>query len=457
MKKRLKHFRSKSPSDSDVTNTANPYAEENSGHSGRTHNPYAIGSNPYNSVPSYYSRNGFSPRAGTPLGGATSVMGSSVVNSESPPTAGGNPYDLSALPSQMPSSSSRRMTRPTAPASDSTESLPYGNPYANISSTSTNLQRQELLGLQSVVSDENVVRQQRDYDPSIMETEAERDARHAAGRKHKQGQKYGLSEQSPYEPIEEQEQQQEQQQEQDQEDLEINALKQQIRHTNKQSLASADNALRYAEEAEASGLRTLQSLGEQGDQLAGAENSIAVTGNQTKLAEDYAAELKALNRSIFAVHVSNPFNSRRRIMEQEQKIRATFRAQQVDRETTRRQQYDAQQRVAAAIGNVPGDRRREMTATERRYREQMHVNRTKLAETSKYLFEPEEEDFETERELESRLDSIGSAATRLNMMAKSIGTEVTEQNERVHRLGRRTDEVEVGVHMNTVRLARIIR
>ncbi|KAK9365937.1 hypothetical protein V1509DRAFT_631508 [Lipomyces kononenkoae] len=451
MKNKLKHFRSKSPSDSEeVTNTANPYAEEDSGRSGQKYNPYALGSNPYNSVPSYYNGNGPCPRTGTPVVGA---MGSSVVNSVSSPASGSNPYDLSALSSQMPSSSSRTMTRSTAPVPDSTGSMPYGNPYANTSSTSTNIQRQELLGRRAVVSNENVVSLQRNYDPSIMETEFEREARHAGKRLHKQGEDYGFSEQSPYEPIEEQEQEQEQ----EQEDVEIDALKQQIRCTNKQSLASADTALRYAEEAEASGLRTLQALGEQGDQLASAENSIAVTENQTKLAEDYAAELKSLNRSIFAVHVSNPFNSRRRIMEQEEKIRATFQAQQIDRETTRRRQYDSQQRVAAAIGNVPGDRRRQMAAAELKYREQMRANKTKLAETSKYLFEPDEEDFENERELESRLGNIGSATTRLNMMAKSISSEVTEQNKRAHRLSRRTDEVEVGVHLNTVRLARIVR
>ncbi|KAK9316673.1 hypothetical protein V1522DRAFT_417302 [Lipomyces starkeyi] len=449
MKKILKHSRSKSPSDSDATNTANPYAEDSSNLSGPAYNPYALGSNSYNSVPSYYSRNSPSPRTGTPLAGATSVIRPVTgVNNVSP--ARNNPYDVSSFSSPSSSSSSRRiLTRPPAPVTDLTGTTPYINPYGNTSSTSTNLQRQELLGRPAIVSNENVAAQTYDYDPSIMETEAEREARHAGEEILRQGQEYLFSEQSLYVQIQEQEQ--------EEEDLEVNALKEQIRHTNKQSLTSADNALRYAEEAEASGLRTLQALGEQGDQLGSAENSVAVTENQTKLAEDYASELKSLNRSMFAVHVSNPFNSRRRLMEQEDKIRNTFRAQQIDKETNRRRQYESQQRVASAMGNVPGDRRRQLTETERKYREQMNANKAKLAETSKYLFEPDEEDFENERELESRLDGIGSAATRLNMMAKSISTEVTAQNERLSRLSRRTEDVEVGVHLNTVRLARIVR
>ncbi|KAJ8101079.1 hypothetical protein POJ06DRAFT_195789 [Lipomyces tetrasporus] len=234
-----------------------------------------------------------------------------------------------------------------------------------------------------------------------------------------------------------------QEQEQEEEDVEVEALKQQIRHTNKQSLTSTGNALRYAEEAEASGLRTLQSLGEQGDQLASAEKGVAVTENQTKLAEDYASELRTLNRSMFAVHVSNPFNSRRRLMEQEEKIRDTFRTQQVDRETNRRRQYDSQQRVAAAM------------ETELRYREQMARQKADLAHASRFQFEPDDEDFEVERDIDATLDDVSAAANRLNSMAKSINTELESQNRRVSKLNQKTEEVEIGVHLNTSRLARI--
>ncbi|KAK9249250.1 hypothetical protein V1506DRAFT_527486 [Lipomyces tetrasporus] len=442
MKKIFKQSRTKSPSDADDPNTANPYAE-GTGLSGPAYDPFALGSNPYNSVPSYYGRNGPSART-SPAGANYAVGSSSSVNYMPPPQ--NNPYDMSSISSLSSSSSSRRTIRPTPPVTDLTASTPYNYPAANTSSTSTSLLRQELIGRPQRFSIENSVAQTRDYDPSIMETEAERAARHSGGMLDGEGHEFGTAEVS-YGHIQEQEQ--------EEEDVEVEALKQQIRHTNKQSLTSTGNALRYAEEAEASGLRTLQSLGEQGDQLASAEKGVAVTENQTKLAEDYASELRTLNRSMFAVHVSNPFNSRRRLMEQEEKIRDTFRTQQVDRETNRRRQYDSQQRVAAAMGNVPGERRRQLTETERKYREQMNANKVKLAETSKYMFEPNEEDFETEHELESRIDTIGSAATRLNMMAKSISTEVTAQNERVSRLSRRTEDVEVGVHLNTARLARI--
>ncbi|KAK9484511.1 hypothetical protein V1527DRAFT_427203 [Lipomyces starkeyi] len=436
MKKILKHSRSKSPSDSDATNTANPYAEDSRNLSGPAYNPYALGSNSYNSVPSYYSRNSPSPRTGTPLAGATSVIGPVTgVNNVSP--ARNNPYDVSSFSSPSSSSSSRRiLTRPPAPVTDLTGTTPYINPYGNTSSTSTNLQRQELLGRPAIVSDENVAAQTYDYDPSIMETEAEREARHAGEEILRQGQEYLFSEQSLYVQIQEQEQ--------EEEDLEVNALKEQIRHTNKQSLTSADNALRYAEEAEASGLRTLQALGEQGDQLGSAENSVAVTENQTKLAENYASELKSLNRSMFAVHVSNPFNSRRRLMEQEDKIRNTFRAQQIDKETNRRRQYESQQR-----------RRRQLTATEMRYREQMARQKADLAQASRFQFEPDDEDFEVERDIDATLDDVSAAANRLNSMAKSINTELESQNHRVGKLNQKTQEVEIGVHLNTSRLARI--
>ncbi|KAK9456817.1 hypothetical protein V1511DRAFT_456243 [Dipodascopsis uninucleata] len=246
-----------------------------------------------------------------------------------------------------------------------------------------------------------------------------------------------------------------QSQEQIDEDNEVEAIKQQMKYVKKESLSTAQNARRYAEEAEASGLRTLQMLGEQSDRLASAESSIAVTENQTKLGEEYARELKTLNRSMFAVHVANPFNSRRKIREQEEKIRNSFQQQQLQRDRHRQQQYESQQRVSAAMGNLPGDRRRQLTEIERKYQEQMQREKARLAHASQYQFEADEEDFELERDIDGTLDDIHAAATRLNSMAKSLHTELGSQNDRIDKLNNKTQEVEIDVHLNTSRLARI--
>ncbi|KAK9380506.1 uncharacterized protein V2V93DRAFT_370881 [Kockiozyma suomiensis] len=294
--------------------------------------------------------------------------------------------------------------------------------------------------------------QSSDYDPSIMETEAERAARY--GEQPSSGKTENVYAQTSYGSstvnFDEMREQQEQEEEQ-----EVQAMKAQMKYVKGASLNSAQNARRYAEEAEASGLRTLAMLGEQSDRIANAEASIAVTENQSKLAEDYAKELKSLNRSMFAVHVSNPFNSRRRLQEQERKIRETFSSQQDIREENRRQQYTAQQRIGEAMGNIPGQRRRQLTETEMRYREQMQRQKADLAQASRFQFEPDEEDFELERDIDATLDDVSAAANRLNSMAKSLHSELDSQIPRVDRLNKKTQDVEISVHLNTSRLARI--
>ncbi|KAK7205831.1 hypothetical protein BZA70DRAFT_277159 [Myxozyma melibiosi] len=292
--------------------------------------------------------------------------------------------------------------------------------------------------------------QSSDYDPSIMETEAERAARYGEQPGSSSGNVYAETAYGSSVNFDELREQQEQE-----EEAQVQEMKQQMKYIKGQSLGSAQNARRYAEEAEASGLRTLAMLGEQSDRLANSEASLAVTENQTKLAEDYAKELKSLNRSMFAVHVSNPFNSRRRLQEQEKRIRDTFSSQQDAREDNRRVQYQAQMRIGEAMGNLPGQRRRQLTDTELRYREQMQKQKAGLAQASRFQFEPDDEDFELERDIDATLDDVGAASQRLHSMAQSLNSELESQNKRVNKLNEKTQEVEINVHLNTSRLAKI--
>ncbi|KAK9375035.1 uncharacterized protein V1513DRAFT_443518 [Lipomyces chichibuensis] len=448
-------------------------------------NPYAMGSNTFNSVPSSTE---YSPYKGSNSSQSLGDHGSGYSNPyerSSPPsnpydtrsaigsnhysskvTAGSNPYSSTASNSgnsnlyggsasydsssiyAPPSYSSQDKNRQYIGSdNDSIYSTDTSKPYgSNDDTVSVMENKQELFkGMRRKPKPQvppSFQSAPRDYDPSIMETEEERALRH--GEESSYGGN-GTGGYQVFDPV----------QEEGVDDTEIQAIKEQMKYVKKESLSSAQRARRYAEEAEASGLRTLQMLGEQGDQIANAEGSMAITENNTKLGEDYARELKTLNRSMFAVHVSNPFNSRRRIQEKEQKIRETFHNQQLQREENRRNQYQAQQRVAAAMGNIPGERRRQLTATEVRYREQMARQKADLAQASRFQFEPDDEDFEVERDIEATLDDVSAAANRLNSMARSINTELESQNHRVAKLNQKTQEVEIGVHLNTSRLARI--
>ncbi|KAK9451006.1 uncharacterized protein V1518DRAFT_412308 [Limtongia smithiae] len=438
---------------------ANPYESPAGGHDGEAYNPYA----PPSRSKSAYDR--VSPSTSAPALYGASRSGSPAPShhaSHSDDSQQYSPYKMN--PSAAYSSASVSTARtgtvpPPLPAN--------GNPYATsvnddradtVSVMTADPNRSELFqGLSSrlrLPSSKRQPPQQKmppnlppeteNYDPSIMETEEERQLRYAP---QEQITRNGKQQQTTYGGLHDQSQ--------IDEDQDVQAMKDQIKYVKKESLSAAQNARRYAELAEASGLRTLGMLGEQGDRLSAAESAIAVTENQTHLAEDYARELKTLNRSMFAVHVANPFNSRRRMQEQEQKIRDNFQQQQEQRADDRRVHYNAQQRIAQAMGNAPGERRRQLSATEAKYREQMAKQRADLAQASRYQFEPDEEDFEVERDIDTALDDINNATGRLNLMAKSIGNEIDSQNKRIDKLNKKTQEVEIGVHLNTSRLARI--
>ncbi|KAK7205830.1 hypothetical protein BZA70DRAFT_277158 [Myxozyma melibiosi] len=496
-KAHLGHARSRSDGDYDL-DAADSLSDDDLPAStdaspGPAYNPYAIGSNPYNSVASAYSRTARpvpTPPALTPTTSASPPPSPYYSTSPAPytrispvsPSSASIPLSPPRVPglngtprlnstsssSGRSRSSSNSKRNPYEPVSVSqkrfSDPIVYNpalsdqqgtSPYESLEpSESLEVQRQKLLQKkkQSTANLPQFRPASPDYDPSIMETEAEREQRYAM-------QRQGTAQQSHHQTVipEDRELSTEQayaQEYKDGDELEIQAMKDHIKFLNKQSIDSADSALRYAEEAEASGMKTLQMLGQQSDQIGNAESSIAIAANKTKLAEDYASELKALNRNMLAIHVSNPFNSRKKIAEKDLQLRNDFQQRQKTREETRRLQYESQQNIARAMGNAPGERRRQLTETELKYRQQMLDNKAKLAEKSRYMFEPDDDDFEDERNVNERLDHIANASARLNSMAKAISSEVEDQNNRIAKLSKKTEDTEVGVYLNTTRLAR---
>lgn len=83
------------------------------------------------------------------------------------------------------------------------------------------------------------------------------------------------------------------------EDEEIEGIKQEMRGVKQESLASTRNALRIAREAEDTARGTLSKLGDQSERIANTERHLDIAKANNQRAEDKAAELKQLNRSIF--------------------------------------------------------------------------------------------------------------------------------------------------------------
>lgn len=209
----------------------------------------------------------------------------------------------------------------------------------------------------------------------------------------------------------------------EEEEEEVSATKQQIRFMKQEDVSSTRNALRIAQQAEETGRDTLARLGAQGEHIHNTEKNLDLAHNQNKMAEEKARELKTLNRSMFAVHVSNPFTSASRERTREQAVIEKHLEEREQREATRRAEYQSSQRLQQSFKELqPGDQG---------YGKPRGKN---LADRAKYQFEADSEDEEMENEIDTNLDLLGGAAGRLNALARATGKEVDEQNRHLDRI-----------------------
>lgn len=231
----------------------------------------------------------------------------------------------------------------------------------------------------------------------------------------------------------------------EEEEEEVASTKQQIKFMKQEDVSSTRNALRIAAQAEETGRATLARLGAQGERIHNTEKNLDLAANHNRIAEEKAKELKTLNKSMFAVHVSNPFTSSSRKAARDQEIIEKHRAEREQRDATRQAAFGTQQRMERAFKELqPGDVGYRQPQT-----------KASLAERSKYQFEADSEDDEMENEIESNLDALGHAAGRLNALARATGKEIEVQNNHIDLIIQKSDRVDDQIAMNRARLDRI--
>lgn len=141
------------------------------------------------------------------------------------------------------------------------------------------------------------------------------------------------------------------------------------------------------------------------------------------MAEEKAKELKRLNGSMFAIHPSNPFTASKRREQRDAEVMEKHRMERAEREATRREAYRTDKRMEKSF--------KDLNQTEA----QVRANKqSSLAERAKFQFEADSEDEEMENEIDSNLDALGGAASRLNALAKATGQELDEQNRHLERI-----------------------
>ncbi|ODV98144.1 hypothetical protein PACTADRAFT_47952 [Pachysolen tannophilus NRRL Y-2460] len=228
------------------------------------------------------------------------------------------------------------------------------------------------------------------------------------------------------------------------EDEAVDEIKRDIRFTKQQSVASTRNTMRMAQEATVSGQNTLGMLGSQSERLYNIERNLALAETQNKIADDKVKELARLNRSLFAVHAPNPFTSKRRLRDKEEKIKTQRLNEKLLQDKQRATMFSSERRVIDGLRTTNSDN----TALYNKYN-----NQKILADAKRYQFENDEEDDEMELEIGNNLHTISQHASSLKQMANTIGKEVRSQNSRMRNIEEDTDTLDINVHLNNSRLS----
>lgn len=209
----------------------------------------------------------------------------------------------------------------------------------------------------------------------------------------------------------------------EEEEESIQGVKQEMRFVKQGDVASTRNALRVAAQAEETGRSTLARLGAQGELIHDSEKNLDMATVEGRLAQEKARELKTLNKSMFAVHVANPFTSSSRRRERDERVLNTHREERDLRDGTRSEAYQTNSRMDRVFRDI-----------DREAGKASKGKKANVTERAKYQFEADSEDEAMEGEIEQNLDLLGGAAGRLNGLAKATGRELDEQNRHLERI-----------------------
>ncbi|KAK9773687.1 putative t-SNARE coiled-coil-like protein [Seiridium cardinale] len=209
----------------------------------------------------------------------------------------------------------------------------------------------------------------------------------------------------------------------EQEEEEVQDIRRQIKETKLASANSAENSERIANQAVETALGTYARLGAQHERLNYTENLLDKAGLSTRDAESSTKKLKSLNRSMFAVHVNNPFTAGKKTREMEQQILEQHRADRDLRESTRKAGWQANEHMEKGFKEIEATR-----STDK-------WQRASAAEKSKYQFEDDESDDEAEDRIDAAMARTSNHVGTLNSVARLMQKEIDSQDRLIGRLG----------------------
>jgi hypothetical protein len=206
----------------------------------------------------------------------------------------------------------------------------------------------------------------------------------------------------------------------EQEEAEYQQILAEKRALQQESASSVNRSVQMARQANEVGRATLARLGAQGERLHNTEKNLDLASNQNKIAQDKAAELKTLNRSMFAVHVGNPFTSKQRQQRADEEIISRHRSERDQREATRRDGFAATQRMETTFRDLE--------------KPNMPRQQTRKKDYGKFNLDDEEGADELEDQIDDGLNELEGQVSMMNMVGKAIGKEVDTQNGQIDRI-----------------------
>lgn len=206
----------------------------------------------------------------------------------------------------------------------------------------------------------------------------------------------------------------------EQEEAEYQAILAEKRQLQQESASSVNRSVQMARQANEVGRATLARLGAQGERLHNTEKHLDLAANQNKVAQDRAAELKTLNRSMFAVHVGNPFTSKQRQQRADEEVMNRHRTEREQREATRKDGFMAGQRMEGNFKDINQSGRPRQQPRKKDY--------------GKFNLEDEEGADELEDQIDDGITELESQVSMMNMVGKAIGKEVDTQNKQIDRI-----------------------
>ncbi|KAI6093268.1 hypothetical protein F4821DRAFT_78025 [Hypoxylon rubiginosum] len=220
-------------------------------------------------------------------------------------------------------------------------------------------------------------------------------------------------------------------------------IKQEIRDTTKASVQSTENSMRALNQSLELSTQTYARLGGQNERLHETEQFLDRGVENQRYGDAQTKKLKTLNRSMFAVHVKNPFTEKRKTAEEEAKILAQSQYDREVRDSTRRDRYAQNARMESAFRDMNLD---DQTSS---------FSKPNKNDRNKYTLE-DDSDEEGAQDLNNDNDQIDQnlhmmhgGVVKLNRIAKAMGDELDHGNGLIDRIGSKTESLDDRLKLTT--------